>query len=43
MGLVVTIIGGVMLAATFFIAFDVYQVYFTMAKSNFVSTLYVAH
>ncbi|MDA4111461.1 MAG: hypothetical protein OK439_02910 [Thaumarchaeota archaeon] len=37
-GLIVTIIGGVMLAATFFIAFDVYQVYFALAKNNFNST-----
>ncbi len=33
-----TIIGGVMLAATFFIAFDVYQVYFALAKNDFNST-----
>ena len=32
-----TIIGGVMLASTFFIAFGVYQVYFSLAKNNFNS------
>jgi hypothetical protein len=37
-GLIVTVIGGVMLAATFFVAFDVYTVYFALAKNNFNST-----
>jgi hypothetical protein len=36
-GLVITIIGAVMLAATFLIAFDVYRVYMGLAQSDFGS------
>jgi hypothetical protein len=37
-GLIITIIGAVMLAATFVIAFDVYEVYMGLAQSDFNST-----
>jgi len=37
-GLIITVIGAVMLAATFVIAFDVYQTYMGLAQSDFNST-----
>ncbi|HXQ92561.1 MAG TPA: hypothetical protein VN739_06115 [Nitrososphaerales archaeon] len=37
-GLIVTVIGGAMLAVTFVIAFDVYQVYFGLAQSDLNSS-----
>ena len=36
-GLIITVIGAVMLAATFIIAFDVYNVYMGLAQSDFNS------
>jgi hypothetical protein len=36
-GLIITIIGAIMLAATFLIAFDVYNVYMGLAQSDFNS------
>jgi len=37
-GLIVTVIGGIMLAVTFVVAFDVYQVYFGLAQSDLNSS-----
>jgi len=35
--MIVTIVGGAMLAASFFLAYQLYQVYFGIAQSNFGS------
>ncbi len=37
-GIIATVVGGVMLAVAFFVAYQLYQIYFGIAQTNFASS-----